>query len=202
MMTRKPLSARAALPFLCLLALVLGLCLSPAHGDTGPGDWCMFHHDPQHSGRSPFTGPASPVEKWAFATGGEVDSSVALGADGTIYVGSDKLYAITPDGTQKWAFPTGGGIWSSPAIGANGTIYIGSDDHNLYAINPDGTQMWVFPTADIIESSPALGADGTIYIESVDGTLYAVNPNGTQQWAFSIGASTYSSPALGVDGAI
>ena len=28
---------------------------------TGPneqGDWWMFHHDPQHTGRSPFTGPA------------------------------------------------------------------------------------------------------------------------------------------------
>ena len=35
---------------------------------TGPtqGDWWMFHHDPQHTGRSPFTGPASPVQKWAF----------------------------------------------------------------------------------------------------------------------------------------
>ena len=28
---------QAALPVLCLFALLFGLCLSPAHGDTGPG---------------------------------------------------------------------------------------------------------------------------------------------------------------------
>ena len=38
-----------------------------------------------------------------------IDSSPAIGADGTIYVGSQdyNLYAINPDGTQRWAFPTG-----------------------------------------------------------------------------------------------
>ena len=53
-----------------------------------PGDWWMFHHDPQHTGCSPFTGPASPVQKWAFQTGNMILSSPAIGADGTIYVGS------------------------------------------------------------------------------------------------------------------
>ena len=78
-----------------------------------------------------------------------IDSSPAIGADGTIYVGSDdnNLYAINPNGTQKWAFPTGMTIVSSPAIGADGTIYVGSYDNNLYAINQDGTQKWTFPTA-------------------------------------------------------
>ena len=37
---------------------------------SGPGDWWMFHHDRQHTGRSPFTGPSTPTQKWAFATGG------------------------------------------------------------------------------------------------------------------------------------
>ena len=63
-MTRHSLSVsrRTALP-LRLLALLLSLCPSPAHGDTGPGDWWMFHHDPQHTGRSPFSGPTAPVAK-------------------------------------------------------------------------------------------------------------------------------------------
>ncbi|NOR22954.1 MAG: PQQ-binding-like beta-propeller repeat protein, partial [Desulforhopalus sp.] len=56
-------------------------------------------------------------EKWAFTTGGWVDSSPAIGADGTIYVGSydNKLYAINPDGNEKWAFTTGNYVISSPA---------------------------------------------------------------------------------------
>ncbi|MCL5283436.1 MAG: PQQ-binding-like beta-propeller repeat protein, partial [Armatimonadetes bacterium] len=70
-----------------------------------------------------------------YQTGSDVDSSPAIGADGTVYVGSEgyNLYAIKPDGTLKWKYQTGG-IGSSPAIGADGTVYVGSADHNLYAI--------------------------------------------------------------------
>ena len=47
----------------------------------------------------------------AFTTGSYINSSPAIGADGTIYVGSmdNYLYAINPDGTQQWAFATGVG---------------------------------------------------------------------------------------------
>ena len=42
------------------------------------------------------------TQKWVFPTGGIVTSSPALGADGTVYVGShdNNFYAINPDGTQ------------------------------------------------------------------------------------------------------
>ncbi len=41
------------------------------------------------------------TQKWAYTTGGEVNSSPAIAADGTIYVGSENLYAIY--GTSKLA---------------------------------------------------------------------------------------------------
>ena len=73
------------------------------------GDWWMFHHDVQHTGRSPFTGPAIPQLAWKYATGNAIYSSPALGADGTIYVGSndDNLYALTASGALKWKYATG-----------------------------------------------------------------------------------------------
>ena len=174
---------------------------------TGPvkyGDWWMFHHDPQHTGRSPFICPICPVQQWAFFTGSAIGSSAAVGVDGTIYLGSGNgmLYAINPDGTQQWAFANGEGNDSSPAIGADGTIYFGSADANLYALNSDGTQRWVFPTGNSIVSSLVIGADATIYIGSGDANLYALNPDGTQQWVFPTGAYIYSSPAIGSDGTI
>jgi len=66
------------------------------------------------------------TQKWAFTTGSYVDTSQAIGADGTIYVGSTggKFYAINPNGTQKWAFDINSEC-SSPAIGTDGTIYVG-----------------------------------------------------------------------------
>ena len=173
----------------------------------GPGDWWMFHHDIQHTGRSPFTGPSTPILKWTSTTGANIySSSPAMGGDGTIYIGSydDKLYAINPDdGWQKWVLTTGGWIDSSPAIGADGTIYIGSNDGNLYAMDmATGIKKWTFDTGGPIDTSPTIGPDGTIYIGSGDEYLYAVNPNGSQKWNFFTKFAIYSSPAIGADGTI
>ena len=66
-----------------------------------------------------------------------VDSSPAIGSDGTVYVGSwdKKLYAINgKTGVKLWEFETGGIVESSPAIGSDGTVYVGSKDKKLYAI--------------------------------------------------------------------
>ncbi|WP_423961988.1 PQQ-binding-like beta-propeller repeat protein [Candidatus Binatus sp.] len=127
----------------------------------------MFHHDRAHTGRSQFnTSSNNGKLKWAFATDGAVVTAPAIGADGTIYIGSDdhNLYAVKPDGTRRWKFETGNNVQlSSPAIGSDGTIYFGSDDGNLYAVSPDGTQKWKFATGGTVESSPAIGTDGTIY---------------------------------------
>ncbi|MEI6519941.1 MAG: PQQ-binding-like beta-propeller repeat protein [bacterium] len=124
----------------------------------------MRGHDLKHTGRSPYTGPATAAQKWAFTTGWNIYSSPALGADGTVYVGSQdkKLYAVNPDGTQRWAFTTGDVVWS-PALGADGTVYVGSFDSNkLYAVNPDGTQRWAFTAGgrDIVQSGTRCRRDG------------------------------------------
>jgi outer membrane protein assembly factor BamB len=179
---------------------------------VGPGDWWMFGHDPQHTRRSPFTGPATNALKWAYTTGAPVASSPAIGVDGTVYVGSadDKLCAINPDGSLKWACTTGYPVSSSPAIGANGTVYVGSawwdieEDlyyGELYAMNPDGSLKWAYNTG-ATESSPAIGADGTVYVGSEDDNLYAINPDGSLKWTYTTGDWVDSSPAIGADGTV
>ena len=51
--------------------------------------------------------------------GSKVQSSPAIGSDGTVYVGSfdQKVYAIKADGTKKWEFAPDELFYSSPAIG-------------------------------------------------------------------------------------
>jgi outer membrane protein assembly factor BamB len=184
--------------------------------------WPMFQHDPAHTGRSQYGTTADRgTLRWKFKTAGPVDSSPAIGADGTIYVGADdgNLYAVNPDGTKKWKLPIGGQVISisAPAIGADGTIYLGSVhaagglfQGNLYAVNPDGTLKWKFGTGGLVTSAPAVGADGTIYVgadapDLVGGDLYAVSADGTAKWEFAIGlvvASSISAPAIGADGTI
>jgi outer membrane protein assembly factor BamB len=199
--------------FLVALGVIVCLVLSPvialmpantAQAQPADSAWPMFGQNLQRTGRSPYSGPEVPKLKWSFTTGYDVYSSPAIGADGTIYVGSldNRLYAINPDGSQKWSFTAGDVVNSSPAIGADGTIYVGSLDNRLYAINPDGSQKWSFTAGDVVNSSPAIGADGTVYVGSADYNLYAINPDGSQKWSFTTGGSVLSSPAIGANGTI
>jgi outer membrane protein assembly factor BamB len=142
--------------------------------------------------------------QWRFRTGDVITSSPAIGADDTIYIGSEDgyLYALAPDGKEKWRFQTNDKIVSSPAIGPDGTIYVGSLDGQLYAVAPDGKERWHFQTEGPIYSSPAIAADGVVYVGSDDGNLYAINPDGTQRWRFKAGGEIRSSPVIGPDGTV
>jgi len=137
-----------------------------------------------------------------------VESSPAIGYDGTIYVGSKdrNLYAITPYGTLKWKFKTANFIKNgSPSIARDGTIYMTSHDGNMYAINPDGTLKWKYTGFSLGDTSPAIAADGTFYVGSYvndDRSLYAFSPDGAVRWTYQTGGSIRSSPAIGSDGTI
>jgi len=170
--------------------------------------WPAFGRDRKNTGRSPYnTEHVDGTEKWCYDvddTFADVRSSPAIGADGTIYVGSwdDNLHAINPNGTEKWIFETNGSVNSSPTIDKEGTIYIGSNDNNVYAIHPNGTEKWRFKTDGLVESSPIISDDGTIYVGSYDNHLYAINPDGTEKWSFDTGRSVSSHPAIADDGTI
>ncbi|MDA3897920.1 MAG: PQQ-binding-like beta-propeller repeat protein [Desulfobacteraceae bacterium] len=155
------------------------------------------------------TAPSDPgriiVARWQFETAGDIDTSPAIGVDGTVYVGSDdgNLYAIDPEtGTEIWRFLAGSEILSSPTVAPDGTIYFGSQN-SLYAVKPNGTLNWPFNVGDYIFSTPAVSADGrTIYIGSSNGSLYAIGATGTMKWQFPFqtGDKITSSPAIGHDG--
>ncbi len=145
--------------------------------------------------------PGTPL--WTFPTDAPVATSVAIGADGTLYFGNDgkKLYAVGPDHQLKWTFLAGDAIRSSPAVGADGTIYFGCDDKRLYAVSPQGSLRWSFLSAGLAETPPAIGSDGTIYF-SIDGQTYAIAPDGKQRWNYPIGTKSTGAPVLGTDGTV
>ena len=157
--------------------------------------------------------PDADRAKWTYATNNAyVQSSPAIGSDGTVYIGSDdySLYALDPNSfvedqalkNYKWQYRTSGKVRSSPVIGSDGTIYVGSDDSYLYALSPDGNLKWLYKTDNGVESSPAIGSDGTIYVGSDDSYLYAIDPNGNRKWRYPTGNMVRSSPAIGSDGTI
>ena len=161
------------------------------------------------------------VKKWAFNTGGAVESSPAIGSDGTIYVGSSdawpktdgRIYAINPDGSKKWSIRTKESVSSSPTIGKDGTIYIASLDEKLHAINPDGSVKWRYSTIGW-PGNPVVANDGTIYIkhvvkvrrtfnwEHIRDAVDAINPDGSKKWEFSLRDVSFASPVISSDGTI
>jgi outer membrane protein assembly factor BamB/Mg-chelatase subunit ChlD len=169
--------------------------------------WPMFRRNVTHTGVSPYDTSANPGnEKWNFTTptGGGIYSSPAIDYDGTIYIGcnDNRLYALTPYGTEKWYYTTGGVVQSSPAIGSDGMIFFGSADYKFYALTPNGTKLWDFTTGYKVMSSPAIHTDGTIYFTSMDKKLYALDYDGSLKWSYSTKSYSKSSPAIGPDGTI
>lgn len=121
--------------------------------------------------------------KWAFETGTGVESSPAIGLDGTLYFGcfDSSLYAVRDNGTYGellWKFKTDGVIDGSPSIDGDGIIYFGSRDSSLYALYPDGTLKWEFEAGGGIESSPTIDGNGHVIFGAFDGKLYCLG-NGT-----------------------
>jgi hypothetical protein len=123
-------------------------------------------------------GGASATKVAEFTTGGTMQSSPAVGPDGSVYVGCDdnNLYAFDVDGGLKWRFATGGPVVSAPAVGGDGLLYFGSRDGRIYAARDMGSsaaQVWSYRTGGEVQSSPAIGADGSLYAASFDGSVYA-----------------------------
>ena len=84
-------------------------------------------------------GPRGRLQ-WRHEAGNAVVAIPAIGADGTIYVGTHDsfLYALTPEGKVKWSYETGNWVHGAAAIAPDGTIYAPAYDSKLYAFSPDG----------------------------------------------------------------
>jgi outer membrane protein assembly factor BamB len=134
-------------------------------------------------------------------TEGDVDTGIAVGADGTAYFGAGaELWAVGPDGTVRFRFRVNDKVFSAPAVDDDGTVYFGAQDDHLYALAPDGTLRWSFQARNDIDSGPVIGDDGTIYFGSDDHYVYALDRNGALRWRTDVGGYVRTPVALGLDG--
>jgi len=134
--------------------------------------------------------------KWVFETQDGVESSPAIGPDGTIYFGSydGYLYSVKDadnHGLLNWKYNTGGAIDGSPIVDADGVVYFASRDSYLYALYPNGTLKWKFKAEDGFESSPSIDDSGYLYIGSFDNYFYCIGTGGPD-----VGVETINTPAF------
>lgn len=196
----------------------------------------MYQVDAQHSGRSAYAGPRQAVVARAFdmaassqAAPGQaapridIQSSSAVGADGTIYIADfpGDLFALSDPGSGsalalRWKFhPGGSSLHATPAVGSDGTVYLGfstlgqgARKATLYALKApvSGTEPTTAWSVDLgegaVSSSPTIGPDGSIYAVNGAGKLFVVAPDGGVQWTAQAGPTLRSAPALGTDGTV
>ena len=140
----------------------------------------------------------------------EYQSSAAIGADGTIYVGNENgaFYAFKND-TMKWSFgsiDSGLSMSASAALG-NGGIYCGGEDKKLHKLVDNGatvTEAWSYALRNELTSSPVVTSAGKIVCCDDSGYVYSINDDGTLDWDLATGDTVgiTSSPAIASDGSI
>jgi outer membrane protein assembly factor BamB len=201
--------------------ITAGLLVILALGAVGlsaqESPWSKFRHDSKNTGRTNYTGPATPTEAWSYQANDGIVSSAVIGFDGTIYVGAgwhfngtldSCLYAFNPDGSVKWCFKGEDGFFSTPAIGPDGTLFITGLDGYLYAVEDSityGKMRWrTYLEYWFSLSSPAISNDGsTVYAGSPSFRFFSVDAmDGTINWNYKTGWCIISSPAIDDDGTI
>jgi outer membrane protein assembly factor BamB len=188
----------------------------------------MYQMDPQHTGRSPFAGPRQAKLARTFDTSlpeyrpqdalvpaADIQSSSAIGADGTIYIGNHPgyLFALRNSSSASdkldlvWKFrpPNGSSFHATPAIAADGTVYMpfttgpaANARCYLYALRtlPSGQDPAIVWQIELGQGqvpgqdSPTIGADGTIYVVSVPGLVSAIGSDGKLKWTAQTGTGT------------
>ncbi|HUT03560.1 MAG TPA: PQQ-binding-like beta-propeller repeat protein [bacterium] len=127
--------------------------------------------------------------KWSLEIPGSPGNNIAIGANGTIYVGaiaggtSDTLFSFQPDGTENWRTEIGGA--SEPVIGGEGVLYISGwgltaiADYGSMYIDLFLAQSWFYPgdslSLTVAGENMGRSTDVDFYLVmwDIDGNIYS-----------------------------
>jgi outer membrane protein assembly factor BamB len=109
--------------------------------------------------------------------------------DGTIYINSEDLYAISPNGQVLWTAEHFGA--HVVGLGDDGTVYA-SNGADVSAYGPNGNLLWTFvedPRGGGFMAGPTVGPDGNVYAisDTLSGGLgaFSLTPDGHLRWSVS-----------------
>ena len=184
----------------------LGSCIVGAPAFSGTGEILAASCD-----GTLYSLTTAGSNNWSFSTPVGIVGVPTVAADGTIYFGSDRLYALNADGSKRWDFVletySSWNVYAEdPAIGPDGVVYVArpfapDGERRLYAVNPDGTLRWKANGRFLGEVS--VGTDGAVLVSGASaGVFTSVNPDGTTRWGYAFGNYALSSAAVAADGTV
>ncbi|PSP54353.1 cell surface protein/ lipoprotein [Halobacteriales archaeon QS_1_67_19] len=140
-------------------------------------------------------------ERWRASIGElTMPPFVPAVADGTVYVGKERLFALdAAAGRVRWTADPGG-TFGPPAV-ADGTVFVGSRQQGnagaVFAYDAaDGRERWRVETG---KSGKSLAvADDTVYVAS--DAVYALDAaDGRERWRFDSNRYVLAAPAIAGD---
>jgi len=164
-------------------------------------------------------GPTGHV-RWTDNQTAEGQVPMAVGPDGTLYVGvssspagtSAQLNARHPDGSPAWPSPTTLPGWvAAIAVAPDGSLRVLDRNNNLSGVAADGHVLWSVPVP--AGAGIAIAADGTtiVYVSGAPptwpnpqpgiGSVTAVDATGHALWRVN-GRFLGGNPVIGGDGTI
>ena len=172
--------------------------------------WPMFQHDAQHTGRSPFVGPATlddPDTQIQILIEGEADDDYfgtpVIGSDGTLYLiarittgGETKegLFAFSYNGSQKWVYEITSPFNKMPVLRQpSNTVYVAHSGGLLAIDSENGNVKWSktgFSAS--LSQNLVVSENGVLYFvagipdQPSDWGLYAVDDEGQILWVCPI----------------
>ena len=148
--------------------------------------------------------PRTGRKLWEVRELGQMQSSPAIGHDGTVYVGSNMRGVVAIDGKSgniRWEALNSAG---TPAVGTDGTVYVDGRDACVYALDgATGAVVWRAQTGGQILSPLAIGPNGLVYVGSSKGKLFAFDARtGAPEWTLEAGGEAMPTPVLSSDGTV
>jgi len=151
--------------------------------------WPGFAYDRGRTGQSPYKGPETNKLKWQFTLPGW-GSSVAIGADGTAYMGTDAgvVFALNTDGSEKWQFElpaievTPPDDWSEAEKEELAERRLKASINDV-SIGPDGT-IYFGEALHLWKGSTTTGFS----VPGHERKLYALDPDRMVKWTFGVGS--------------
>jgi outer membrane protein assembly factor BamB len=141
--------------------------------------------------------------EWRRATGGRVYGAPAVGADGSVFVGTDDhaLLAFSSTGELRFRLRTDDEV-DVPLLVRKDASVVFASGREVLAVSSRGNVMFRFAADRKVFTAVAEDDAGTLFFGSQDKRVYALTQNGILKWKTALGADVDGAPVVDDDGSV
>jgi outer membrane protein assembly factor BamB len=121
-----------------------------------------------------------PRPLWTFHAGAPLSGPPAVGADGSLAVGTldGYVHALGPDGAFRFSYTVAGRVAGSPVVLGDGLVLAAATSRRLYAIRADGSLAWTAVLGGGAAAPLVRDAEDRVWIRTGSGTAVAYSRRG------------------------